>query len=204
MTFGKGMVNGASSAQRINTTSSTEAEVVAVHENMPAILWTRYFMEAQGYPMEPSVVHQDNQSAILLGTNGKGSSGKRTRHMNIRYFFVADVQERKQITMEYCPTDEMIGDFFTKPLQGAKFRRFRNIIMNITEDENGPVDIDEIMEIHYRKLDANQKHTEIEPTDDQCDASSTEASQECVGRKIQDNNKTVSWADVVKTGRTGD
>ena len=201
MTFGKGMVNGTSSAQKINTTSSTEAEVVAVHDNMPAILWTRYFMEAQGYPMKPSVVHQDNQSAILLGTNGKGSSGKRTRHMNIRYFFVADVQERKQITMEYCPTDEMIGDFFTKPLQGAKFRRFRNIIMNITEDENGPVDIDEIMEIHYKKMEARLEHTGIEPKDKKCDASLTEVSQECVGRKIQDNDRTMSWADAVKSGK---
>jgi hypothetical protein len=200
MTFGKGMVNGASSAQKINTTSSTEAEVVAVHDNMPAILWTKYFMDAQGYPMQPSVVHQDNQSAILLGTNGKGSSGKRTRHMNIRYFFVADVQERKEITMEYCPTDEMIGDFFTKPLQGAKFRRFRNIIMNITEDENGPVDIDEIMEIHYKKMEDKRNNTNIESKDEQCAASSTKVSQECVGEKIQDGKKTASWADVVRSG----
>jgi len=201
MTFGKGMVNGASSAQKINTTSSTEAEVVAVHDNMPAILWTRYFMEAQGYPLEPSVVHQDNQSAILLGTNGKGSSGKRTRHMNIRYFFVADVQERKEITMEYCPTDEMIGDFFTKPLQGAKFRRFRNIIMNITEDENGTVDIDDIMKIHYKKMEDKLEHTGIESKDEQCDTSSPEVSQECVGGIIQDKVKTVSWADVVRSNK---
>ncbi len=152
MTFGKGMVDGMSSAQKINTTSSTEAEVVAVHENMPRILWARYFMEAQGYPMKSSVVHQDNQSAMLLETNGKRSSGKRTRHMNIRYFFVADVQERKQITTEYCPTDEMIGDIFTKPLGGSKFRRFRNIIMNIEQDEHGPVDVDELMAIHHKNM----------------------------------------------------
>ena len=206
MTFGKGMVNGTSSAQKINTTISTEAEVVAVHDNMSAILWTRYFMEAQGYPMEPSVVHQDNESAILLETNGKGSSGKRTRHMNIRYFFVADVQERKQITMEYCPTDEMIGDFFTKPLQGAKFRRFRNIIMNITEDENGAVNIDELMEIHYRKMEEshNRKMEEsggnLESTDNE--GQSTESSQECVGDKIENGIKTVSYnADVVRQNR---
>ena len=199
MTFGKGMVNGASSTQKINTTSSTEAEVVAVHDNVPAILWTRYFMEAQGYPMEPSVVHQDNQSAILLGTNGKGSSGKRTRHMNIRYFFVADIQETKQITMEYCPTDEMIGDFFTKPLQGAKFRRFRNIIMNITEDEHGTVDIDELMKIHYDKMEAKNRHSHTESKDEQCSEQSTENSQECVGRKIQDRKEMASYAEVVRS-----
>ena len=35
MTFGRGMMNGASNKQKIDTTSSTEAEVV------PAVLWTR-------------------------------------------------------------------------------------------------------------------------------------------------------------------
>jgi len=200
MTFGKGMVNGTSSAQKINTTSSTEAEVVAVHDNMPAILWTRYFMEGQGYPLKPTVVHQDNQSAMLLETNGKGSSGKRTRHMNIRYFFVADVQERKQIILEYCPTDEMIGDFFTKPLQGAKFRRFRNIIMNITHDEYGPVDIDELMKLHHERIQKRNDIGEIEydSKDNQREVQPSMESQECVGDKIQGTVKTVSWSDVVR------
>ena len=45
-TFGKGMINGSAKGQQINTTSSTEAEVVGVHESMPAILWMRYFLDA--------------------------------------------------------------------------------------------------------------------------------------------------------------
>ncbi len=145
MTFGKGMMNGSSNKQKINTTSSTEAETVAVHDNMPSILWTQYFLEEQGYPLLPSIIHQDNQSAMLLETNGRASSSKRTRHMNIRYFFVADCQERGHVKIQYCPTDEMVGDFFTKPLGGAKFRRFRNIIMNCARDEHGPVDTDALL-----------------------------------------------------------
>ena len=72
--------------------------------------------------------------------------------MNIRYFFVADVHKRQYITIEYFPTDEMIGNFFTKPLGGAKFRRFRNIIMNVSHDEYGPVNVDESMLIHNKKM----------------------------------------------------
>ena len=60
MTFGKGTMNGASITQKISTTSSTAAEVVGVHDNMHAILWTRYFLEVQAYPLKPSVIHQDN------------------------------------------------------------------------------------------------------------------------------------------------
>ena len=46
----------------------------------------------------------------------------------------------------------MIGDFFTKPVGGAKFRCFRNIIMNVSHDEYGPVDVDELMAIHNEKM----------------------------------------------------
>jgi hypothetical protein len=57
---------------------------------MPQVLWTRYFLEAQGYGVEDLIVYQNNQIAILLENNGRGSSGKRTRHINIQYFFVTD------------------------------------------------------------------------------------------------------------------
>jgi hypothetical protein len=101
-----------------------------MHGVLPQILWTRYFLEAQGYGVEESVIYQDNQSAILLAKNGPGSSSKRTRHINIRYFFVADQIASKEVRIEYCPTGEMIADFFTKPLQGTFFRKFRDFIMN--------------------------------------------------------------------------
>ena len=131
MSLGRGAVYGTSTRQKINTTSSTEAETVGIHEVLPQILWTRYFLEAQGYGVEESVVYQDNQSAILLAKNGRGSSSKRTRHINIRYFFVADRIASKEVKVEYCPTGEMIADYFTKPLQGTLFRKFRDFIMNI-------------------------------------------------------------------------
>jgi len=203
MTIGKGMLDGTSKGQKINTTSSTQAEVVGVHDILPDILWTRYFMEAQGYPLKPSVVHQDNQSAILLETNGRGSSSKRTRHMNIRYFFVADVQKRNEIKLQFCPTDEMIADFFTKPLGGAKFRRFRNIIMNIDHDEYGPVDIDEIMAIHHEKI---QKRINVDGNKNDTESAShiESDSQECVGngrqnvgQKKQAHDKP-TYADVAR------
>ena len=70
MTFGMGMVEGSAKTQKFNTTSLTETEVVALYENMPAIMWTRYFFEAQGYPLKPTTLHQDNTSAMLLELNG--------------------------------------------------------------------------------------------------------------------------------------
>ena len=101
--------------------SSTEAELVRVDDCMPQILWTWYFLEAQGYNIQDSVVYQDNQSVMLLANNGRASSSKWTWHMNICYFFVTDHIQVGDIQVDYCPTDDMITDFFMKLLQGGKF-----------------------------------------------------------------------------------
>ena len=137
MTLGKGAFYGASTKQKLNTTSSTEAELVGVNNLMPQVLWTRYFLQAQGYTVSDNVVYQDNQSCILLSKNGRGSSSKRTRHINIRYFFVTDRISNKELRMEYCPTEDMVADFFTKPLQGSLFRRLRDIILNRDDADGG-------------------------------------------------------------------
>ena len=79
-----------------------EAELVGVDDCMPQILWTRYFLEAQGYQIQDSVVYQDNQSAMLLANNGQASSSKWTRHMNIQYFFVTDRIQAGDLCVEYC------------------------------------------------------------------------------------------------------
>ncbi len=92
-----------STKQKLNTKSSTESEIVGVDDCMPAVLWTRYFMEAQGYGVRENIVYQDNQSSILLEKNGRASSSKRTCHNNIRYFFVADRVQNGEVSIEYCP-----------------------------------------------------------------------------------------------------
>ncbi len=131
MVMGKGAIYSTSTRHKLNTKSSTEAELVGVNDVMPQILWTRYFLEAQGYGVEDSIIYQDNQSAMLLEKNGRASSGKRTRHINIRYFFVHDRINAGKVSVQYCPTGDMLADYFTKPLQGTDFRKFRDRIMNI-------------------------------------------------------------------------
>ena len=125
MSLGKGSVYSTSTRQKLNTISSTEAELVGMADVMPMIIWTRYFLEGQGYKVTDNIVYQDNKSTMLMAKNGKASSRKRTKHIDIRYFFLADRVNSSKLTVEYCPTGDMTGDFFTKPLQGAQFINFR-------------------------------------------------------------------------------
>ena len=136
MSLGKGSPISISSKQKINSRSSTEAELVGVNDAMYLVLWVRHFLEAQGYTVTDNVVYQDNESAMLLEKNGKRSSTKNTRHIEIRYFFVTDNIKRDKLSVEYCPTDTMLGDYFTKPTQGKKYKWQRNRIMNLTSEPN--------------------------------------------------------------------
>ena len=76
--------------QRLNVKSSTEAEVVGVSDFLPNMIWARMFIEAQGYSIEENKLNQDNQSTMKIETNGKMSCGKKSRHIDARYFFIKD------------------------------------------------------------------------------------------------------------------
>ena len=78
-------------------------------------------------------VHQDNDSAILLEKNGKSSSSKQTRAMNICYFMATDHVKRGELETVRCDADNVIGDYFTKALQGVECSKFCKIIMGMSE-----------------------------------------------------------------------
>ena len=71
---------------------------------------------------------------MLLERNGRSSSGRRTRHIDIRHYFVTDRVKRGDLRVERCPADDVTGDFFTKPLQGAKFRKFQQVVLNLPSE----------------------------------------------------------------------
>lgn len=129
LTMGGGAIQSQSMKQKINSRSTCEAELIGTDDALAQILWTRLFLEDLGYPVEKNILYQDNQSAILLEVNGRKSVGKRSRHLSIRYFFLTDQVQQGKVSVEYCPTDKMIADYMSKPLQGAKFTAFRKAIL---------------------------------------------------------------------------
>jgi ribosomal protein L24E len=131
ITLGKGTIYAKSSTQKLNTKSSTEAELVALSAATNQIIWTRNFLLKQGYNIGPAIIYQDNLSTIQLIKNGRSNS-ERTRHVDIRFFFLHDRQEKGDVILKYMRSEDMIADILTKPLQGEDFHRLRTQLLNST------------------------------------------------------------------------
>jgi hypothetical protein len=177
--FGTGGLICKSSKQKLNTKSSTESELVGASDYLPNTLWIKMFMEEQGYPISQCFLEQDNESAIKLEKNGRSSCGPKSRHINIRYFFIKDRIKTEGITIRHCPTLKMLADFFTKPLQGTLFRKFRNVIL-------GYEHVDTLTELVDT---AAQERVRERPADDNSTASEN--------KKDAAQQKQLSWTDVV-------
>ena len=83
LSLGKGEIYSGSWKQRLVACSSTESELIGVYDALPQVLWTKQFLEEQGWLDSATVVYQGNTSSILLEKNGQSSSTKQTKHMNI-------------------------------------------------------------------------------------------------------------------------
>ena len=147
-------------------------------------------MEAQGYDVSNNKIYQDNMSAMLLKKNGRVSSSKRTKHINVRFFFVTDRIAKGDVSVVYCPTDKMIADFFTKSLQGFKFTYFRNIVQNIKEVDQHHDDVDNSPSDHGS--DQNNDIDRMSVLDVQTDRGSD------VQTKLNQPHNGRLWVDVVR------
>jgi len=185
LTLGKGIVQDKASKQKLNTKSSTESELVGASDYIPWTVWAKRFLEEQGFLLKRNIFYQDNTSAMKMESNGRKSCGEKSRHINIRYFFIKDVLKREGIELVHCPTERMIADYFTKPLQGSLFKKMRDILMGLA-----PFPEEERVGVQNKvSLESGSSVNEAKP----------------VSRNLSrlDNiNKVVTYADVVR-GKEG-
>jgi hypothetical protein len=62
MTMGEGAAKSSSNVMKCNTQNSTEMELISIHNKLPAIIWTRYFVEGQGHDIDEYMIFQVNIS----------------------------------------------------------------------------------------------------------------------------------------------
>ena len=104
---------------------------MGIDDFMQSIFWTQNFIATQGYNVRDNSLHQEKRSSILWEKNGKAPIIKRSRHINIRYFFITDRVKNSEVSVVWCITGDRIDDYITKPLQGAMFRNSRDQIMGL-------------------------------------------------------------------------
>ena len=129
MSWGWGVLNTKCQKQKLNVKSSTEGKIVGVSDFLPNMIWARLFLQEQGYIIAENILFQDNQSAMRLIMNGKRSSSAKLKHLDNRFCWFKDQLGWEGIQAKYCPTGQMVADFFTKPLQGNLFKKFKAVIL---------------------------------------------------------------------------
>ena len=130
ITIGSGFFYVSSTKQKIVSKSSTEAELVGVSDGLSQVIWVRNFLIAQGIELGPAIVWQDNKSTIAMIDKGRSTSS-RTKHISIRYFFITDRVKAGEVSLQYKPTEQMVADLLTKPVQGELFKCLRRVLLNV-------------------------------------------------------------------------
>ena len=129
ITMGTGVLDQKASKQTMNTRSSTECEHVGTSEGLPKNIYFEMFIEEQGYKLKSNILAKDNESEIKILKNVRDSCTWNMKHVAIKHFWSTDRIKNGNIGVVYCPTDEMLADYNSKPLQGKAFKTFRGGIM---------------------------------------------------------------------------
>ena len=108
------------------TLSSTEAEYVALATALTEAIWLKELLEdfsvKNDYPIE---VYEDNQSVIHLLNRWKH---RRLKHVDVRYNFVRNMYQNKEINVQNVNTKEQTADLLTKGLVGEQFVKLRSYV----------------------------------------------------------------------------
>jgi hypothetical protein len=118
--IGGAMVFAASRKQKCVTKSPTEAELVALTDNIDFVeLFEEFFRFVTNTDVQCPTIYQDSTSVIALVTKGGGIV--RTKHLRARMYLCKEALEAKRIKVRYIHTSKMIADGLTKVLEGSPF-----------------------------------------------------------------------------------
>jgi len=119
-TLGRGLIYVASVKQKNTARSSYEAEINGASDAGPPVMWTLTMLEDLGHPCRPALLYQDNKAAIATLKNGE-VNGKLSKHIKIRGMWLLEKMAEREIEPVWVGTDDMVADFFSKPVVGERF-----------------------------------------------------------------------------------
>ena len=122
--MGNGAVSWSSRKQSLVALSTSEAEYVALSLATQEAIWLRRLMsDIRESAEEPTNLFEDNQGTIAMAKNPVSHS--HTKHIDIKYHYVREAIQKKEIQVTYCPTENMLADLLTKSLSRVRHETLR-------------------------------------------------------------------------------
>ena len=116
-----------SKLQKLVTLSTCEAELVALPDTMKDATWILELLNNIGMKPEGAfVIHEDNAAALIVAETGRRKA--RTKHFDVRYFWITDKIKDETFSLLSCPSKDMLADIFTKPTRVIIFVNLRTLI----------------------------------------------------------------------------
>ena len=112
VTFNRCLIMWRSTMQPIVTLSSTEAEYVALTEAVKEAIWMKNMVTQLGFKQGPVRVYIDNRGAIEMANNPK--INLRTKHIDLRFHWIREQIERKQVVLLHIAGVDNLADILTK------------------------------------------------------------------------------------------
>jgi hypothetical protein len=136
-TLESAMVSWCNKKQSSVALSTGEAKYIALSVAVREEVWLhKLLVDVFDHEMDSTIIHCDNQSRVKLSENPVFHD--KSKHIEIKYHYIRDMVQRKELHVRYLPTHEQIVDIFTKPLASVKFEYFRErlgLVQNASLDE---------------------------------------------------------------------
>ena len=121
------VVSWSSKKQRTVSTSTTEAEYIALGHAAREAVWIRRFInEIEIEVIGDLTLFGDNEMSIALTKNAE--SQHRTKHINVQHHYIRELVNEGELTVEWIPGSKMLADGMTKALPNETFRRHRALL----------------------------------------------------------------------------
>ncbi|KAK8926656.1 hypothetical protein KSP39_PZI018977 [Platanthera zijinensis] len=131
--LGRRLISWNSKKQNCVATSTAESEYISAGSCCAQLLWIRNQLKDYDLQFRDVPMYCDSSSAITIANNPVSHS--RTKHIEVRYHFIREHVENKDISLCYVPTDKQVADIFTKPLDEAKFSLFKTELGMLNYEE---------------------------------------------------------------------
>lgn len=121
--YGGGPICWVSKRQDSVALSTLEAEYNALSLACQEAVWLRRLLkDLDELQPEATTIYEDNQGCLSF-VKAERVSG-RVKHIETKGHYIRELCERKVVTLQYCPSTEMIADALTKPLGPTMMTRF--------------------------------------------------------------------------------